>query len=660
MKNRVRWLQLIVTLVLLGFLAACSGSPTSSSSTTSMTSVAQKVAAYKSATKTATAPPSYEQQTATLQLLQAMFNAAPGSDYLNEFAGLVAGGTSLTALADLLAATDVFKTLYPADLSNQSFSVKLVSNLTGTTVSAVNSQWAIGWISSQLDSGTSRGAVIWNAVSTLAAVSPSDPEWGAAVTRLNNKVNVSYYYSVTKGMSSTDLATLQAVTVSVTDDPATVTAAKILIDAKATMAVSISIGSDLSGTTIRPLLGVNAGPTPQGDATNPDVTKQYQAIGVNMVRTHDLYGPLDMSVMYPDRSKNPALASSYNFTSSDLAFDAIIQGGFEPYFRIGDSWNNVTPPTNETERANWAAAATYIVGHYRARGAFKYVEIWNEPDLTSQFWPSPRTRPEFLDLYVRTAKAIKTSYPDLKVGGPAFTQTSFMTASGKEYLNAFLKYVNSNTAPLDFLSWHCYSNIPSDYSDGASYFRQQLDANGFVSAENIISEFNTSDKDKTAQESQSLRLGGQGAAILTGSWIALVKGGITKAFLYRGNDTSMNLTTFYGLFYADGTYKRNAHAFSLWSKISAYPYRLDATATSDALDVANIHLLAGRNSSSKKVLLLANMHTNSLSATLNGLKAPIRIRMVNDASTSIQESSQTSMVVTIPGYSAALITEDGL
>ena len=89
--------------------------------------------------------------------------------------------------------------------------------------------------------------------------------------------------------------------------------------------LDIQVGGDLAGKSIPPLLGVNAGPTPQGDATNVDVTLQYKAIGITMVRTHDLYGPLDMSVMYPDRSKDPSLPSSYDFATSDKAFDAIVQ-----------------------------------------------------------------------------------------------------------------------------------------------------------------------------------------------------------------------------------------------------------------------------------------------------------------------------------------------
>lgn len=425
--------------------------------------------------------------------------------------------------------------------------------------------------------------------------------------------------------------------------------------------LSIVVSDTPVGVTLKPLLGVNGGPTAQGDATNVDVTSQYKAIGVTMVRTHDLYGPMDMSVIYPDRSKNPALAASYNFTDSDKAFDAIIAGGFEPYLRIGDSWDNVMPPATEAERANWAAAAAYVVGHFRSRGAFSYVEIWNEPDLTSQFWPSPRTRAEFFDLYVKAAQAISAAYPMLKVGGPGLTQGSFSTESGKEYLSSFLAYVKSQSAPLDFFSWHCYSNNPDDYLAGATYIEQQLDGNGFTNTENIISEFNTSDKNETAEEVQKLRLGGKGAAIITGSWIALIQGGIDQAFLYRGNDTSMNLTTFYGLFYADGSFKRNAHAFSLWSRSTAYPTLLDVTASSTVLtDLSPLYMMAGRNSTGKRALLVSNPTATTLKAAISGLTLPLKLRVVSDAAGSLQESTQTTATITLPAYSASLITSDGL
>lgn len=419
----------------------------------------------------------------------------------------------------------------------------------------------------------------------------------------------------------------------------------------------ITVGDPL-GKSIPPLLGVNAGPTPQGESGNVDVTIPYQTMGVNAVRTHDLYGPLDMSVMYPDRSKDPQLAASYNFTSSDIAYDAIISGGFEPYLRIGDSYNNVTPPEDLSERINWAEAATYIVGRYLERGSYSYVEIGNEPDFAEQFWPPPRTLLEFFDLYVRTAKAIKAAHPLLKVGGPGFTQNVFMKSAGKTTLNSFLQYVKDNGAPLDFLSWHCYSNEPTDYSTGAAYIRQQLDAYGFTSAENHITEWNTDDKNANPLE---VRLGGRGAAIITGSWIALVKGDISRSLFFRGNDTSLQFPTFYGLLYADGTYKRNARAFSLWSRLTAYSSRLATNATAkDESDLSKLYMLAGRNGSGQKALLIANPAAASVTAMITGLELSLKVRVVSDASADLQESTQTTSFVTLPPYSAVLISSNGL
>ncbi len=652
-------LNTAISVLMVLFLAACgSGIKTNNGTDASMTSVYQALTAQKSVIKSAATTPTEAQKITVIKLFQAMFNAAPGVDLLNLCADFLANGMADSDLANLLAGTALFQidTLYPTSLSNYDFSLKFLNNLLGPTVSEANKTGLASQMGELLNGGWKRGDLVWLLVSALSNIPTTDPTWGNASAQLNNRLDVSYYYSVTKAIPSSDLATLQAVTASVTYDPGTVTAAKARIDAQAPVTISINIGSNVSGETIRPLLGVNAGPTPQGDAINPDVTKQYQAIGVNLVRTHDLYGPLDMSIMYPDRSKNPETASSYNFTSSDQAFDAIIQGGFEPYFRIGDSYNNVKTPVNATERANWAAAAAYIVGRYLGRGNFRYVEVGNEPDY-NQFWPAPRTMQEFYDLYVRTSKAIKTAHPSLKVGGPGFTQNCFKTSDGKTQLSDFLSYIKAQSAPLDFFSWHQYSNEPGDYTTGAVYIREQLNTNGFTAAENHITEWNSDDRNDNPVD---VRLGGQGSAIITGSWIALMNNGIQQSLFFRGNDTSMELTTFYGLFYADGTYKRNAHTFSLWGQISAYPYRLSASATSSDLDVTKLHLLAGRNGSDQKALLLANLNTNKLSATLTGLKTPIRIRVISDASASIQDSSQTSMLVTIPGYSTVLVTDDGL
>ncbi len=101
----------------------------------------------------------------------------------------------------------------------------------------------------------------------------------------------------------------------------------------------ITLGPDLAGEFIKPLLGVNAGPAPVGEAETVDLSSEYTALGVNYVRTHDFYGPLDLAVMYPDRTADPAVKDSYNFTESDLRWRAIVDCGAQPYFRLGDSYS---------------------------------------------------------------------------------------------------------------------------------------------------------------------------------------------------------------------------------------------------------------------------------------------------------------------------------
>jgi fibronectin type 3 domain-containing protein len=172
--------------------------------------------------------PTTDQHYDVIRLIQAMFNGAPGKMYLDEFAGHVANGMTMNELANLLAQTDAFKLpqLYPSSLDSHQFAVKLVDNLVGTTTHLLNRTWLISVIVDRLDNGYSQGEVIWFLISALKQVPVTDHDWGRTAAQFANKVDVAYYYSVTMAQSSSDIGTLQAVTRSVSDDPATVIIAK--------------------------------------------------------------------------------------------------------------------------------------------------------------------------------------------------------------------------------------------------------------------------------------------------------------------------------------------------------------------------------------------------------------------------------------------------
>ncbi|AEJ01538.1 hemolysin-type calcium-binding region [Nitrosomonas sp. Is79A3] len=153
-----------------------------------------------------------------VRTVEAMFNAAPGAHYLNEFVTFIKNtGSSVKELANILAQTDVFKqSRYSDTLSNHAFADRFVENTAGTLVNKEDKSWAASEIEKMLDAGESRGEVIHWAATALASVNSSNTHWGNGAQQFNNKVEVAAYYSIDQGGSATSLVVLQEVTANVT------------------------------------------------------------------------------------------------------------------------------------------------------------------------------------------------------------------------------------------------------------------------------------------------------------------------------------------------------------------------------------------------------------------------------------------------------------
>lgn len=397
----------------------------------------------------------------------------------------------------------------------------------------------------------------------------------------------------------------------------------LAIHASSLNAQTLTIGAR-TGASVQPLLGLNVGPGPQGDSGNVDLTTFYQQRGVSLVRNHDYYGPLDMSTMYPDRSKDPLVQSSYNFTgvldvryarSSDSVFTSIVGGGFEPYFRLGDSYSNVNAP-DSTQRANWVQAAVQVLKHYRLgqwggfSSNFRFVEIGNEPN-NRQFWPTPLTIADFYPLYDETAKALRAAFPTLKIGGPGWGSGACSAAEAQAMVRGWLDYVKAASSPLDFLSFHVYSSNPDAYSACAQFYRTELDSRGLTAVELHISEWNTPDSTDGSAASQ-LRYNAQGAASMTAAWIKLQGAGVAQSTFYRGTDPAPNVPEFYGMFNGDGRAKKIADAFSLWRDVTAYPRVLQSTG-----GASGTTMLAAENDAGARALLVANPGSTAASITIS-------------------------------------------
>ncbi|MBF0567019.1 MAG: hypothetical protein HQK89_17475 [Nitrospirae bacterium] len=422
---------------------------------------------------------------------------------------------------------------------------------------------------------------------------------------------------------------------------------------------TVTIGKD-TGKTLRQLTGVNAGPYPSGDLTNPPLDAQYKQIGVTMVRTHGFEGPFDMHEIYHDHTKDPNNAQSFNFTDSDVRYRSIANNGHELYLRVGDG-NNPYPPEPEN-LDNYVTAMVNVVGHYKSgkwngyTGNIRYVEIWNEPD--GAFWPG-YTMDYFTEFYIKAAKAIKAAFPDLKVGGPGFGPGATLTDSKKMVVEQFVSRLASSGATLDFLSWHMYTNTPNKYTPAASYYRTILNKYGYTSTESHISEWNTDVNGDDTPENVDLRVNAKGAAINTAAWIALQLTDVSVSTFFRGTDSSMILTSFYGLFKADGTPKKVALAFSLWSKMVNSREVLSTTGGDSDFTV-----LAGKSTDGKIMLLIANTASTAVTYSLNfdkstGLSTSnysMEVSEVSDASDAVQTRSGNAGLITMGGYSVNLVT----
>jgi hypothetical protein len=374
---------------------------------------------------------------------------------------------------------------------------------------------------------------------------------------------------------------------------------------------------------IRSFQGLNGQPTPVMEGL-PDLVRQYKELRVDQVRTHDLMGPTEIdskfeysnkeladlipdsaeragvvkagnaSIIFPDPSADPEKPESYNFGSTDKVLAAIRASGAEIYYRIGRSWGaGMNPPPDFDKFAN---VTKHIAMHYNQGWAngfhynIRYWEFWNEPD--GFFWTSKperlSTSPEqFYLLYAKTALALKSVDPALKVGGDAVAH-----ANAGPYREGFIEYCAAHKLPLDFYSWHTYANASADPYDAvrlAGEIRSILDADGFQKAESILSEWNLS-SDFRAGERIELESAHNAAYI--GSVLSYLQDApLDHAHFYRGDAAWM------GLFDRQGQYFKTAYAFKAMGNMLDTPQRL-AVAGADTFGFA---ALAGRSTDGKIV-----------------------------------------------------------
>jgi len=364
---------------------------------------------------------------------------------------------------------------------------------------------------------------------------------------------------------------------------------------------------------------INCGPLPNQNIPEGSVlTQQYKDTGFQLVRTHDLSGPTDISMIFPDPSLDPNDPSSYNFTLTDTYITSIIESGCNVFYRLGESASgnqSLRQPPKDFEK--WAEICKHILMHYNDgwNNGFHYnityVEIWNEPDLLF-FWNG--TAEQYYELYKTTAETLRSYDPDLRIGGPCTS-----SLDNQAFTSGFLTFVKDHDLPFDFYSWHRYADSPYHLYNGSIYVRMLLDSYGFTEVENINTEYNINliypqrDNDNA-----------KNAAFTTAALSVFQDAGIDKAFRYRGTQDNNWLMRFIGLdislFTVDGTYKTPALSYLLHhTLLEETPLRLS---TEPIIGESGITILAGISADASNISIVISNYeadTTSISFSFDSL-----------------------------------------
>ncbi|MBQ7012192.1 MAG: hypothetical protein IJN63_10845 [Clostridia bacterium] len=353
---------------------------------------------------------------------------------------------------------------------------------------------------------------------------------------------------------------------------------------------NVFINAKATAESIKPLHGTVNGPVANHDGTGGTVA-EFKEMGIPYVRLHDSsffvnYGgehTVDISGIFPDFDRDADDEDAYDFFYTDSYIKRCLGTGAKIIYRLGQRIEphpkkyHVHPPKDFKK---WAQICEHIIRHYNEgwnegfNYGIEYWEIWNEPDNAPACWTG--TMEQFYDLFETSAKHLKSCFPNLKIGGPAFAEWS--VDNGR--VNHFLTEMKHRGVEIDFLSWHTYSRKLEDFQRRSVEVRRLLDTCGYPNAESIIDEWNYLINWKDGlQESRVRLMTMEGAAM-------------ASALLCTAEDLPIDKMTYYdarpcgfcGLFKAF-TYEKykTCHAFTLFNKV--YNERSRIKAESDDGDV---------------------------------------------------------------------------
>jgi hypothetical protein len=333
---------------------------------------------------------------------------------------------------------------------------------------------------------------------------------------------------------------------------------------------------------IKPVHGANLGPLCYQGAV--DLSPYFKKIEFPTIRLHDcMYyysGAVDIPFIFPLFHLDENDPRNYQFKRTDNYIKSILDCGSKIVYRLGVSIQchkkfiyDTDPPGDYLK---WARIAVNIIKHYNQGWAngfqhnIQYWEIWNEAENGRDMWNG--TWEQFVDFFITTAIYIKSQCPEIKIGGPAFNGEMIKS---QDIMHRFLPFLKQRGCPLDFLSWHGYTERPSQQTNAAVNVRAILDQYGFTRTESHLNEWNMAppegrDHPDVIKNYNERKKGPQNSALAAACLIAMQDAPIDMANFYDAANG------FWGMFHDYGYPAKPFFAFKAFKTlIDTAPNRLE-------------------------------------------------------------------------------------
>ena len=276
--------------------------------------------------------------------------------------------------------------------------------------------------------------------------------------------------------------------------------------------VSVDFGRELG--PVKPVNGVGQPPM-LGGPTKFRMMHYLRDAGIPYSRLHDVGGWqgqglwVDIPNLFPDFDADEDDPANYRFDYTDALMKSLEANGVEPFFRLGVTIENaagegfrprrIEPPK---DFAKWGRICEHVIRHYTegwAKGfrmKVSYWEIWNEPENYREIEKNAMWKADFAEyirFYGTVAPYLRAKFPHLKIGG--YASCGFYAVSNAAWVEAshstprvgyfvecakqFLAAAKAGGWPLDFFSYHTYSN-PAEAAKEVRYADELLTSYGFT------------------------------------------------------------------------------------------------------------------------------------------------------------------------------------